>query len=443
MDWLEIQTLIEQGNVDFIRCEQSDTHGISRSKTVPARHFLAVVQTGLNFPLPPLAQDIQGFLAPNTGYAEALGFPDIQLRPDLSTFRVVPWAAKTARVLCDPYFLDGRPVMGGSRPLVRSLLTQLEQLGFRLLSGVEYEFCLVNPATQQPSSGRIHNFATFSQKFDEALIYRILYAMTEMGLDITTANSEHGPGQLEINYAPAWGIDAADQAFTFKNGVKELVRRSGMMASFMTKPAIAHVTNGCHFNQSLWDGDRNVFFDPEQADGVSQICRHYVAGQLAHAPALCAIAAPTLNCYKRFNASAVTPSTLTWGVNTRRAALRIKAFPDQRLHIENRLGGGSANPYLLMAACLAAGIDGLTRKLELPDQAAAAAPVPLRLESALQALEQDEALGALLGSEFTQLFLAIKRHELDKAKNHITNYNSPDFMQHVTDWEQQEFFELL
>jgi glutamine synthetase len=454
IDFSDIQALIHDRSIQFIRFEQSDTHGLSRSKTVPVRHAESYLQQGINFPLPPLGQDVQGFPASNTGYIEELGFPDVRLQPDLNTFQILPWSYRTARVLCEPYFLDGRPVMGASRQLARSLLNQLEQMGYRLLSGFEYEFCLVDRATHQPITQGIQNFAPLGLKFDEELVYRIVQNLVEVGIDITTINSEHGPGQIEINYSPAWGIDAADQAFTFKNGVKEMLGRSSSLASFMTRPAIDHCTNGCHYNQSLWDGNRSVFFNPDSPDGISSVCRNFLAGQLTHAPALCALAAPTINCYKRFHSSSVTPSRITWGINTRTAALRVKAFPDQRLHIENRLAGGAANPYLLMAGCVAAGIDGIQRKLTLPDvtpQFNHAPQVPLRLENALDALEQDVILREMLGTEFIQLFVALKRHEIAKARGaigsadtaRVANYDDPEFLNNVDEWEQQEFFEVL
>lgn len=192
----------------------------------------------------------------------------------------------------------------------------------------------------------------------------MIRSLVAVGIDVTTVNSEHGPWQLEINYAPAWGVEAVDQAFTFKKAIKEIAKRSGYLASFMTQPAIAHCTNGCHFNQSLWQEDRNVFLDPKDPDGISDVCRHYLAGQLVHALALCALASPTVNCFKRYQSSPVTPTVTSWGIQDRSAAVRVKAFKDNRFHIENRLGGGAANPYLLMAGCLAAGIDGLQRQLE-------------------------------------------------------------------------------
>lgn len=152
MELSAIEQLINTGAMEFIRFELADPHGIARSKTVHVSHFESYLAKGLNFPLPPLAQDVQGDRANNTGYLEELGFADIKLIPDLKTFQVLPWVDKTARVLCSPYFLDDRPVMGASRQVVQPLL---EQMGYSLLSGFEYEFCLVNHETHQPFSDSV------------------------------------------------------------------------------------------------------------------------------------------------------------------------------------------------------------------------------------------------------------------------------------------------
>jgi len=450
-DLTDLQKLIEQNQIEFIRFEQADTHGISRSKTIPIGHFESFTRKGLNFPLPPLGQDVQGIPAPHTGYLEERGFSDALLFPDLKTFQNLPWLDKTARVLCDPYFRDGNPVMAASRWLVKHLLNQLEEMGYRLLSSFEYEFYLVNAQTRQPTTPGVQNFVSLGLKFDEALIYRMLRYISKVGIDILAVNAEHAPGQIEITYAAAWGIEAADQAFTFKNGIKEIAHQSGMIASFMTKPLIKESANGCHYNQSLWRNNTNAFFDPEKENGISDICRHYLAGQLAHAKALSAIAAPTINCLKRFKSNSGAPINATWGLDNRTTAIRAKAFGDENVHLENRLAGGSVNPYLIMAGSLAAGIHGIQRQLEPPcpilgsayDLPSASSFLPQRLEQALDALESDKILQAFLGKDFIQLFIALKRHEIRKARSMIKDYDSSTFLERVDEWELEEFFQFL
>jgi len=446
----EIHKLFNEGDVEFVRFEQSDTHGIARSKTVPARHFDRFAEQGLNFLLGHLGFDSQARVAPGTGYLEELGFPDSRILPDLDTFQVLPWADKTARVLCEPYYLDGRPAMAAPRLVAKKLLNELATMGYRLTSGFEYEFYLVDAATHRPPFPGIQIFATLRNNFDEALLYEILRGIAGAGVDIITANAEYGPGQLEINFAPALGVTAADRAFTFKNGVKEIAQRHGMIASFMTKPHIDQSANGCHYHQSLWEGDRNALVDTTSPDGLSDVCRAFLAGQLAHAPAISALAAPTVNCAKRYKLYSFAPTNATWGFENRTTGIRVKATRDEATHIENRFGCGAANPYLLMAACLAAGIDGLKQRLEPPPPIDGIAygisgvtNLPIRLDDALDALEQDTVMCEALGPEFVKLFVAVKRFEIANAKAAIEDYGTPEFNNRVDDWERSEYFEFL
>src|SRR6185503_2759390 len=392
----DISRAIGEGQIEFIRFEQTDTHGISRSKLVPARHMERFAQDGLNFLLGQLGFDAQAGVAPGTGYLEELGFPDSRIRPDLSTYRVLPWADKTARLLCEPYYTDGRPALAAPRTVARELLSELEAMGYRLFSGFEYEFYLVHRGNLQPPFPGIQIFATLRNNFDENLIYQILRGMSAVGVDIITSNAEYGPGQMEINFAPDRGIEAADSAFTFKNGVKEIAQRNGYMASFMTKPYADQSANGCHYHHSLLDvkTGRNVF---ASRDGLlTDVCRWWLGGQIAHAAAMCAFAAPTINCGKRYKLYSFAPTNATWGVENRTTGFRMKNLGSQSAHIENRLPCGASNPYLVMAGVLAAGLDGLKNKIEPPAETQGIAygldgvtDLPTRLEQSLDAIEAD------------------------------------------------------
>ena len=444
-----IQSLIDQGAVEFIRFEQPDTHGIARSKTVPVRHLQRFAHKGLNFPLPTFGLDVQGDTAPNTGVLEEIVYGDAYLFPDFSTFQVLPWVDKTARVLSEPRHLDGSPVALATRHLAQRQIAELETLGLQLLSGYEYEFYLVDALTRQPFTSTIQLFGTLPPA-DQGVIYDILRSLAAVGVDIITADLEYAPGQLEINFAPGWGIDGADRAYTFKNTVKEIALQQGRMASFMTKPDITQAANGCHFNQSLWDGQRNALLDANSETGFSQLGLHYIAGQLAHAPAISALLCPTINCWKRFQPNAFAPTNVTWGIDNRTTALRAKAFRDERTYLENRLASGAANPYVVLAATVAAGLDGIQRQLQPPEPIQTVADglvtvpaLPTRLEGALDALEQDEVLREALGEAFIQLFVSLKRYEVEKARTAVADYDSPVFLERVDPWEIKEFFEPL
>jgi glutamine synthetase len=445
-----LERQIAAGGVEFVRFEQSDTHGISRSKTIPTPHVRDFAEDGLNFLLGQLGFDAQAGVAPGTGYLEELGFPDSRIRPDLGTYRVLPWADKTARLICEPYHMDGRPAMAAPRLVARKLLAELEEMGYRVYSGFEYEFYLVQREDREPPFPGIQIFATLRNNFDEQLVHQILRGMSAVGVDIITSNAEYGPGQMEINFAPSLGIEAADNAFTFKNGVKEIAQRNGYMASFMTKPYADQSASGCHYHHSLVDGKtgRNVFASREGS--LSDVCRWWLGGQIAHTAALCAFAAPTINCSKRYKLYSFAPTNATWGIENRTTGFRMKNLGSQGAHIENRLPGGASNPYLVMASVLAAGLDGLRNKIEPPAETQGIAygltgvmDLPTRLEQSLDALEADTILRAALGEEFIKLFVAVKRHEIGKAKAVIADYDSPDFNNTVDEWERNEYFEFL
>ncbi|MGQ9625439.1 MAG: glutamine synthetase family protein [Anaerolineae bacterium] len=453
MDLATIETLMREKSIEFVRFEQPDLHGISRNKTVPARNFRYFVERGgLNFYGGTLGMDAGAGVAMGTGYGEEIGYGDHCVRPDLETFTVMPWARNTARVLCDPYFYDGRPAMAGPRLLVKKLLGELEEMGYLHQSSFEYEFYIVDAQTRKPVYDGIQIFATLRTSFDEDFLHRIEREMYAIGIDVITLNAEYGPGQMEINYKPALGIGASDQSFTFKNGVKEIALQHGYMVSFMSKPFIEYSGSGCHYHESLLDKEtgRNVFYDPDSPDGLSELCRYYIGGQLAHAPAICALANSTVNCYKRIKKHSFAAYNISWGYENKTVAIRIKGWRGESTHTENRIPGGASNPYLVQAACLAAGMDGIRNRIEPPPPTEGVAydrdeiPVlPLSLEEALDALEKDEVMMAALGEEFTKLYLAVKRHEVEKARRNIEFYGTQQFRTQVDPWELAEFFEFL
>ncbi len=447
-----LEKRIDAAGVEFVRFEQSDTHGISRSKTIPVEHLRHFAEHGLNFLLGQLGFDAQAGVAPNTGYLEEMGFPDSRIHPDLSTYQVLPWADKTARLLCEPRFEDGRPAMAAPRAVAGKLLSELEARGYRLYSGFEYEFYVVASQDRKPPFPGIQIFATLRNNFDEALIYQILRGMRAVGVDIITSNAEYGPGQMEINFAPATGIAAADHAFTFKNGVKEIAQRNGYMASFMTKPYADQSANGAHYHHSLTNAKtgRNAFSNPGRPTELTDVGRWWLGGQMAHAAALAALSAPTVNCYKRYKLYSFAPTNVTWGHENRTVAWRVKGLKGEGAHIENRVPGGASNPYLVMAGVVAAGLDGLKNHIEPPAETsgiayglAGVADLPTRLETALDALAADEVLRASLGDEFVKLYTAVKWYEVNKARQNCAGFAEADFNSRVDPWEVAEYFEFL
>ncbi len=418
MELEEVLSRIAEDRVEFVRFEQTDLHGISRSKTIPAKHVESFARGGLNFLLGQLGFDAQAGVAPGTGYLEDRGFPDSKLFPDPDTYAVLPWADATARLLCTPHFFDGTPAPASPRLAMARLCEALAGEGYRHLAGYEYELYLVRSEDRQPPFTGIQIFATLRNSFDEAFVTEVLRAMPQVGVDIITANAEYGPGQMEINFAPATGVAAADQAFTFKNGIKEIARRHGYMASFMTKPYADQSACGCHLHESLIEiaSGRNAF----AADDTR---------------------------YKQWS---FAPVSATWALENRSVAIRVKGLAGAGLHTENRVPCGASNPYLVGAAAIAAGLDGLRNHIEPPPGTEGLAygiegptPIPTRLEAALDELEKDTVLRGLLGEELIHLFLAVKRHEVAKTTEQALDYTASDWTERVDDFEVRELFEFL
>jgi glutamine synthetase len=448
----EAEARLARDGVEYVRFEQPDLHGLSRGKTVPVRHFHHYAEHGLNFLGGLLGLDAQGGVAPGTGYLEERNFADSLVFPDLGTLAPVPWAERTARVLADPRWYDGQPLQAAPRHLARRQLERLEELGYSLRSGFEYECYLLDAATRRPAFEGIQIFWTVRNNFDQAFVTRLLDVLLATGVDVITANAEYGPGQVEINFAPRPGLAAADQAFVFKNAVKEVAQQAGLLASFMTKPYADQSASGCHYHHSVLhrESGENAFSDPDGRDGLSELARHWIGGQMAHARALAAVVAPTVNCAKRYRLFSFAPMNVTWGHEDRTAALRVKGVRGPETHLENRMPGAGSNPYLVMAAIVAAGLDGIERRLEPPPPTTVVAyadetspRLPATLEEALAAFEADEALAARLGEEFGTLFLAVKRHEIEKARSAVAEYGGPTWSDVVTDWEREHLLEYL
>jgi glutamine synthetase len=422
-----------------VRFELPDMHGTSRSKIVPIDHADGYARKGLNMYGGTAVLDSRSDVVSGTLYNEEVAYADQLLRPDPSTAAVVPWVEATARLICDGYWADGRPLMAAPRHVFRRVLERCREIGYEPLIGIEYEFYLLDPETHGPLFTGYHIFNTVRNTW-VPVIERIVADMREYGIDIITANCEYAGSQWEINYRPATGMGGPDQAFSFKNGVKELARREGLLATFMTKPFADSAGCGAHTHMSLLsrDGGEPAFADAGDEMGFSRVGRQFIAGQLRRAGSIYALLAPTVNCLKRRRRHTFSPTNVSWGVEDRSAFLRVKGGSPEDRHIENRAPSGLSNPYLASAALLAAGLLGITEELELGPAARPPAeedptqePLPTSLEESLRLLESDEKLVELLGSEFIEAYTVMRRHELARLADH------------VTDWELQEYLELF
>jgi len=432
---------LEERGIDVVRVAYADLIGTERGRDVLVRRLASTVGHGVAFCRTVYGTSPMGDVIDIERDGLAAGLPDMLAVPDLATLRDLPWELGVAHVLADAVNPDGTPAPEGPRQVLRAVADRFAELGLSPVIGPELEFFLLQEDQASPSGWRRYgeaagNVYVAGRKGDpEGVLLRMLRQLGDYGLDATAANHEFCSGQFEINLWHSAALDAADRAFRFKSAVKELARYDGKLATFMAKPFNDEGGSGFHLHFSAVDGDgRNVFDDPSAPYGLSATARSAVAGILAHAPALAALANPTVNSYKRFGPDTLAPWLTDWGLDNRSAMVRIPPERGASARLEVRLGDASANPYLAIAGLLAAaylGIrDGLTPPPPLDGYGYDTEKSPLLpqdLATSLAALEADTDLAKLLGERFVTAYRAYKANELMR------------FSRYVTDWEFREY----
>lgn len=441
----QIEERISADRIELVRFETPDLNGVSRGKSVAADHFGSYVERGLALVSDIYCWDHECWVATGTGFGEDLTFADLTLRPDLATFHTLPHAPGQARVICDVEYSDGRPVEASPRRVLQRMVEHAAALGYTARMQGEYEFYVLDPDTRRPPYDGTDITTTLTNQRLPVLM-RLMTDLRQLGLQPTTLNQEWGPTQYELNFEPGDGVDAGDLAFTYKTYAKDIASTAGYLVTFMTKPWATHSGSSCHLHMSLYDQGKNVFSDPDDPNGLSREFHWAVGGQLAHARGLSALFASTVNCSKRFRKGTYAPASLTWGFENRSVAVRVKSWRGDGTHIENRLGCGSSNAYLAMAGMLAAILSGIDRKAEPPEPLATNAyhrddleQVPSTLEESIAHFEADSALLSYFHPEFVTAFLALKRHEIAKARAACPEYGSDEWHETVTDWERDQF----
>ena len=429
---------LERDGIQHVRFELPDMHGSARSKQVPVERFAASAREGVNMYGGIVALDTASHVISGTLYNEEVKYKDQTLRPDLATLTTVPWLDGMAKVICDTEWEDGTPLHAAPRHVARRMLERTATLGFGIESAHEYEFFVLDQESHQPIFGGVHIFNNLRNEHLPA-IRAVVDSLRAAGIPMLTANAEYAPSQYELVYRHAEGMAGLDNAFTFKNGVKEIVQHAGYTATFMGKPAAGMAGSGCHYHISLLEKEsgRSAFYDPENPNDLTPTLRHFVQGLIDHGAACTALFNPTPNCYRRLTPHTFAPSNVSWGEEDRSAMVRIKQPGSPGMHVEMRASSAISNPYLCAAGTLACGLLGLSEQRSLVTQSDGPSeddpslpPFPATLEAALAALEADTAMVELLGEEFVTVFTTMKRAELAR------------FNAHVTQWERDEYIEL-
>jgi glutamine synthetase len=438
----ETQSYLKSQGVQYVLAQFVDIHGVAKAKSVPVEHLGTVITDGAGF---------AGFAISGVGI-EPHG-PDFLARGDLSTVSLVPWQPGLARIVCEGHVND-QPWDYDSRVVLKKQVARLAKLGLTMFSGLEPEFSLLvrnadgSIAPCDPSdtlAKPCYDYKSLSRT--RTYLERLSNAMRATGIDVYQIDHEDANGQFELNYTFTDCLTSCDHFVFFKMAASEIAHEMGLVCSFMPKPFANRPGNGMHMHLSVGDGKRNLFQDKSDTNGLelSPMAYHFMAGLLAHAPALTALCAPTVNSYKRLvvgrslTGATWAPAYISYGDNNRSTMVRI---PKGRLEL--RLPDGACNPYLATAAVIAAGLDGMEKKLnpgaprnvnlyewsEAQLKEAGIGLLPQNLNEALNALEGDsvicEALGPVSGE-----FLKLKRMEWI------------EYMRHVSEWEIKQYLEFF
>lgn len=439
----EAQKFLKDNNVKYILAQFVDIHGVAKVKSVPASHLEDILKNGAGF----AGGAIWGMgIAPNG--------PDYMAVGDLSTLSLIPWQPGYARIICDGH-VEGKPYGHDARVVLKAQTDRLAKNGWILYTGLEPEFSLL----KMDDKGQIHPFddSDTLQKpcYDykgitrqSAFLEKLTESLIEAGLDVYQIDHEDANGQFEINYTYADCMKSADDYIMFKMAASEIANQMGMICSFMPKPFSNRPGNGMHMHMSIGDGKKSLFNDDSDktGHGLSKLAYHFMAGILAHAPALTALAAPTVNSYKRLvvgrslTGATWAPAYISYGNNNRSTMVRI---PYGRLEL--RLPDGACNPYLVTAAVIAAGLDGVKRELDAgpgtKDNLYEYSPaqlkqhgigiLPQNLNEAIRAFEEDTVIRDALGNSLSEEFILLKDMEW------------VEYMRHVSDWEIKRYVEFF
>ncbi|MBQ9648493.1 MAG: type I glutamate--ammonia ligase [Oscillospiraceae bacterium] len=436
----DVIRIVREQNIHFIRMQFTDIFGQLKNVTLPASQIEKAVDGQIMFD----GSSIEGY----TRIEES----DQYLRPDLDTFVMLPWDQEfgvSARMICDVYNPDGAPFAGDPRGVLHRVLDEAAKMGYTFNVGPECEFFLFKTdADGKPTTRTNDEVGYFDQgPLDTANLTRqkICLALEEMGFEIEASHHECAAGQHEIDFKYADALTAADDIMTFKLAVKTLAQKDGLHATFMPKPLFGVAGNGMHINMSLFKDGKNAFYDEAGERRLSKVAYQFIAGVLAHVPAICALTNPLVNSYKRLVPGYEAPCYISWSTGNRSALIRVPAPRGASTRLELRNPDPSCNPYLALAVCLAAGLDGVKRGLTPPAEindniyeltpaerkAKGVGSLPDSLKSAMDALRDDELICGVLGTHALLQYLRGKEEEWNayctrvsswEIERYITNY---------------------
>ena len=432
----DIIRLVEEEDVEFIRLQFTDMFGTMKNVAITSNQLEKALENECMFD----GSSIEGFVR--------IEESDMYLYPDLDTFAIFPWRpqqGKVARIICDVYRPDGKPFAGDPRYVLHRVVEEAKEMGYTLNIGPECEFFLFHTDDDGQPTTISHEKAGYFDlgpiDLGENARRDMVLTLEDMGFEIEASHHEAAPAQHEIDFKYDEAIATADNIMTFKLAVKTIAKRHGLFASFMPKPKYGINGSGMHINMSLEKDGKNIFFDENDQMQLSKEAYYFIGGIMEHVKGMTAITNPLVNSYKRLVPGYEAPIYIAWSATNRSPLIRIPAARGEGTRVELRCPDPSANPYLALAVCLAAGLDGIRKQIMPPaavvknvyemrldeKKAEGIEALPATLSEAVDELEKDEYILEVLGDHISRNYIAAKRTEW------------AEYTSQVTDWEIEQY----
>ncbi len=424
---------IKEENIRYVRLAFPDLMGVLRGRMVQADHLESMFTRGCSFGSRLLLTDLLGDVHQTVQLGEIYDYGNFYLLPEPDTLIAAPWLPGTGIILADPYLPDGRPAVS-SRLALKQAIESAAALDITLTIGLEVEASIFSIGEAPRLSERQHLFTALGQGLAAPVLMPLWEALHLIGIGLDGYVNEFASGEIEFNLSPRPALQAADEFVLFKLAARELLRPVGYDLTFMAMfdNARAGMTSGLHVHQAGFDGKgQNLFYDRTARDGLAPALLYFVGGQLRHARQLAVFSTPTITGYRRYRPGTWAPLNATWGLDNRTVMLRV--MPDRGLstRVENRLPDSAANPYLMLAAMILAGVEGIEDQVSPPPPiTGAVAPqvsLPRHIWEAIQCLAEPSSLAALFEQDLITAYRGILMLAADR------------FAASVSEWEIQEY----
>ena len=433
----DVKRIVKEKDISFIQFWFTDVLGVLKSFAITPSELDEGLVEGMGFD----GSSIEGFARIHES--------DMIAKPDPTTFQMVPWRTNSqpvARMFCDVLNPDGTPYEGDPRYVFKRLLKKVADKGFTFYLGPELEYFYFkdNAGTEILDTGGYFDSRTMDMVGSD-LRRDTIFALQSMGIQVEYSHHEVAPSQHEIDLRYDEGLRMADKTMTYRLVVKDIARKNGVYATFMPKPIFGENGSGMHVHQSLFEGKRNAFYDPEDEYNLSDMAKYYIAGLMRHAPEITAVTNQWVNSYKRLVPGYEAPVYVSWARRNRSAMIRVPMYKpgkETATRIEFRSPDPSCNPYLAFAVMLGAGLEGIEKKYEMPDpieedifemdpaerRAHGITDLPGNLYAAILETEKSELVKGVLGDHVFNKFIENKKIEWDAYRTHVSQFEIEKYL---------------